>query len=67
MKVKINISKNTKATDRSTCMYIWAFVLIGRGGRGRQNSSQTSLLCSLVFPEFACSAKCTELGKAKAD
>lgn len=67
MKVITNISKNTKATDRSACVYIWAGVLIEREGRGRQKPSQTSLLCFVVFPEFACSAKCAELGKAKAD
>lgn len=67
MKVIIIISENTKATGTAACVYIWARVLIRRESRERQKSSQTSLLCFVVFPEFACSAKCAELGKAKAD
>lgn len=67
MTVIIIISENTKATDTAAFVYIWAGVLIKRESRGRQKSSQTSLLCFVVFPEFACLAKCAELGKAKAD
>lgn len=67
MKVIITIRENTKATGTAACVYIWAGVLIGRESGERQKSSQTSLLCFVVYPVFACSAKCAELGKAKAD
>lgn len=67
MTVIIIISENTRATDTAACVHIWAGVLIRRESGVRQKASQTSLLCFVVFPEFACSAKCAELGKAKAD
>lgn len=67
MNVTTNISKITKATDRFACVYIWAAVLLEREGSGGQKSSQTSLLCFVVFSEYACSPKCAKLGNAKAD
>lgn len=58
MKVNANISVNSNVSDISTCVYMWTAVMIrGESVKGRERSSQTSLLCcgcSVCMPSKMC-------------